>query len=437
MHALAVDRDLDLVRVLEAAHDVQVGAIELDLEDVLAVERKRVAHEQCRRRCRAAGLRCAGSATGPGERGTCRCPAPMSGSPTASALIFLRRRQIALLQRRRDAEHVGDIVEAVGRIVGRQQRRDVDVEREQIANRVGVFGAVEAMEHRPARDSASPPPPDPARLRAKRISSWYGRPWSGRRAPAAASCRSAASARPFPTSSGASAIVREIQAVERQIRRLEPLVVAGDAVAIDRLALRPGSGCPRRDSRSAETTAVCGLDASRAVQAAQTVHSDTTTTKMVRFTLILSLSLSPGSRTLSMNCRILLRPGCWSLRSRSRLASGRAPPTQPCRPSDLRQPSTKTSRPSCSSSAPRAIARSTRPTAVLPRGTRSVLPAPRSRCWSIATSAPTPGRSRRPPGRGSCRRGFRSGATCAFANERRLRDDQIATDPAMGRGRVA
>ena len=38
------------------------------------------------------------------------------------------RREIALLQRRRHAQHVRDVVEAVGRVVGRQQRRRIDVE---------------------------------------------------------------------------------------------------------------------------------------------------------------------------------------------------------------------------------------------------------------------------------------------------------------------
>ena len=45
MDPLAVDRELHLVRILQAAHDVQVGPIELHLEGVLAVERKRVANQ--------------------------------------------------------------------------------------------------------------------------------------------------------------------------------------------------------------------------------------------------------------------------------------------------------------------------------------------------------------------------------------------------------
>ena len=62
-----------------------------------------------------------------------------------------RRRQVALHQHRRDAEHVADVVEAVARVVDRQQRRDVDVEVEQVADGVGVFGAVQPAEDRAAR----------------------------------------------------------------------------------------------------------------------------------------------------------------------------------------------------------------------------------------------------------------------------------------------
>jgi hypothetical protein len=56
-----------------------------------------------------------------------------------------------LHQRRRHAQHIGDVVEAVARIVARQHRGRVDGEIEQIANRVGVLGPVETMEDGRAR----------------------------------------------------------------------------------------------------------------------------------------------------------------------------------------------------------------------------------------------------------------------------------------------
>ena len=64
------------------------------------------------------------------------------------AADFGRRRDVALEQRRRHAQHVGDVVEAVARVVGRQQGRGVHVERQQIADRVLVFGAVHAVQRR-------------------------------------------------------------------------------------------------------------------------------------------------------------------------------------------------------------------------------------------------------------------------------------------------
>ena len=62
-----------------------------------------------------------------------------------------RGRDVGLHQRRRDAQHVGDVVEAFARVVARKQRRGIDRQIEQIADGVGVFRAIEAMQHRRAR----------------------------------------------------------------------------------------------------------------------------------------------------------------------------------------------------------------------------------------------------------------------------------------------
>ncbi len=59
-----------------------------------------------------------------------------------------RRGDIALNERRRHGERFRKIVEALTRSVGRQQDVHVDVEREQVADRVGVFGAVQPMQRR-------------------------------------------------------------------------------------------------------------------------------------------------------------------------------------------------------------------------------------------------------------------------------------------------
>ena len=62
-----------------------------------------------------------------------------------------RRGQVLLEQRRRHAENVGDVVEAVAFVVRRQELGRVDLEAEQIADRVAVLGAVQAVDRRAAR----------------------------------------------------------------------------------------------------------------------------------------------------------------------------------------------------------------------------------------------------------------------------------------------
>ena len=57
-----------------------------------------------------------------------------------------RRGDVALNQSRRNAQCVGDIVKTFIGVVGWKQRRDVDLQVKQIANRVGVFGSVQAMQ---------------------------------------------------------------------------------------------------------------------------------------------------------------------------------------------------------------------------------------------------------------------------------------------------
>src|SRR6185436_15291669 len=53
--------------------------------------------------------------------------------------------QVRLDERRREAERTGDVVEPVRRIVRRKIRARIDREIEDIADRVGVLGAIQAM----------------------------------------------------------------------------------------------------------------------------------------------------------------------------------------------------------------------------------------------------------------------------------------------------
>ena len=144
-----------------------------------------------------------------------------------------RDRQVALQVRRRNREDVGEVVEAaVRRLVAGQQRLHVDVEREQVANRVAVFRAVEAMDRAdPAGIRIGRPRPVDARSPASRhgaIGGRIGTRPSGRRHRAGSKLRDHLfpdlSIRTWPC---------DVQAVERESGRAQPLVVAGDAVLVE------------------------------------------------------------------------------------------------------------------------------------------------------------------------------------------------------------
>ena len=68
----------------------------------------------------------------------------------------LRGGDVPLEQQRRRLQRRRDVVEAEVGAVARQQLGDVDVEREQIANRVAVFGAVQTVDHVAARACCAP-----------------------------------------------------------------------------------------------------------------------------------------------------------------------------------------------------------------------------------------------------------------------------------------
>ena len=57
-----------------------------------------------------------------------------------------RRADVALDERRRGAQHVGDVVEPFGGIIRRQHRGRIDVDRHQVADDVGVFVPIQAVQ---------------------------------------------------------------------------------------------------------------------------------------------------------------------------------------------------------------------------------------------------------------------------------------------------
>ncbi len=67
------------------------------------------------------------------------------------AAHFARRRQVRFQQRRRHPQNFRDVVEPVALVVGRQQRRHVHLQPQQIADRVRVLGAIQPMQRRAPR----------------------------------------------------------------------------------------------------------------------------------------------------------------------------------------------------------------------------------------------------------------------------------------------
>ena len=62
-----------------------------------------------------------------------------------------RRGNIFLQQHRRNRQHIADVVETVSGIIGRQKQGGIDLERNQIANRVGILRTIEPIGRRTAR----------------------------------------------------------------------------------------------------------------------------------------------------------------------------------------------------------------------------------------------------------------------------------------------
>ena len=143
-HALAVDAEFHLMRAGEAFHVFVAVAREAQLDVVFRVLREVEAGDGA-----AAGaegkfvemlfLRKVGGEDDGFAAGRAH------GAADREAADFLRGGEITFEQSGREFAD-GDVIETVAGIVGREQRGDVDVEAEQIANRVLIFGAVQAAE---------------------------------------------------------------------------------------------------------------------------------------------------------------------------------------------------------------------------------------------------------------------------------------------------
>jgi hypothetical protein len=143
--------------------------------------------------------------------------------------------EITLHQRGGQPEDAGHVVEPVARVIGRKERRDIDVDGQQVADRVAILRAVPAMERlgasgiRPRDRGAIQLGFEPAREAVRRSPIRAGR--SGRRHQAGANLANNL----LPDVGGD---VRESEALEHETAGLETLAVAGDAVPVQECAPR-------------------------------------------------------------------------------------------------------------------------------------------------------------------------------------------------------
>ena len=150
-HALAVDRDLDLLGEVQHRHrgaadePAERLVVQHHLERVVAVGRERVHHRDAAARADGRAFHLAhlrgGAADLVGDRGG--AGVAVAGGEAAD---LAGRAQVAVHQGRRERLHVGDVVEAGADGVGRQVGGDVDVEVQQVLHRRGVLRAVQALE---------------------------------------------------------------------------------------------------------------------------------------------------------------------------------------------------------------------------------------------------------------------------------------------------
>ncbi len=146
VHACAVDRDLELLALHVAEHGREVAGHALHREHVVAVGRELVLdqHAAARAERQPFDVTVLRGVVRRVEHGQRRRGLGADGQTADLA----GRRQVRLHQRGRRRQRAGHVVEPVARIVGRQERRGVDVQREQVADRVRVFGAVQPVQAR-------------------------------------------------------------------------------------------------------------------------------------------------------------------------------------------------------------------------------------------------------------------------------------------------
>ncbi len=155
LEALAIEADVDEVLHIEAPDHVrrrEVRPLKRELHAVLAVQREVVPDRRAAARAERQLLVHAVVLPHRAVRdvidGRARHDGRVAHGQTAD---LVGCEQVPLEEPRRHGQHVGDVVEPVAGVIGRQHRLAVDFEAEQVADRVGVLEAVQPMDRRAAR----------------------------------------------------------------------------------------------------------------------------------------------------------------------------------------------------------------------------------------------------------------------------------------------
>ena len=143
-HALAVDADFELVRILQTRQVADDVLQQKNAEVVFAVQRKVVVDQNAAARAQRQSLDVLLLVE---IRRSLKHQADGSDGRIAhrQARDLVGCRQVLLQQRRREAQHIGDVVEPVGFVVGGKERRRIDVQVQKIVDRVPVFGPIQPV----------------------------------------------------------------------------------------------------------------------------------------------------------------------------------------------------------------------------------------------------------------------------------------------------
>ena len=246
LQQLAIETNVELLRPAHALEVILILALQANLDEVLAVDRKIVVNRDAAARSERQVFALPVVLHDVQRNFECFDRRARRRKARREPRDLASHRHVAFQVSRRNRKRIREIVEAAVRgVVAGQERLHVDVEREKVANRIVVFRAIETM------DGANPAGIRVGFPRAIDLAFERTRHGAIRRR-----IRTRTSRRRHRTGAqlrddffphlGIGARRREVQAIEIEPGGVELLVVAGDAVLVEHRAR--GRGC--RGSRS-------------------------------------------------------------------------------------------------------------------------------------------------------------------------------------------